>query len=74
MKNLNSFKAFELGKAQMNAIAGGAKCSAQILLGGGDFITIDASNPDMTNDELTQGLHDKYDGLYGAGNVIVNCP
>ena len=23
MKNLNSFKAFELGKAQMNAIAGG---------------------------------------------------
>ena len=24
MKNLNSFKAFELGKAQMNAIAGGA--------------------------------------------------
>ncbi len=23
MKNLNSFKAFELGKAQMNAISGG---------------------------------------------------
>lgn len=25
MKNLNSFKAFELGKVQMNAIAGGSK-------------------------------------------------
>lgn len=74
MKNLKSFKAFELGKAQMNAIAGGAKCSAHILLGGGDFLTIDASNPDMTNDELAQGLHDKYDDLYGGENVIVNCP
>lgn len=74
MKSLDLFKAFKLGKAQMNAIAGGAKCSAHLLLGGGDFITVDASNSSMSNEEIAQALHDKYDGLYGAGNVIVSCP
>lgn len=68
------FSAFKMSKSQMNAIAGGAKCSYLILLENGDFISETVTNNDMNNDQLYDAIHDKYDGIWGAGNVIVNCP
>lgn len=71
MKNLNHFEAFKLNKRQMNAIAGGAKCSIHIL---SDQTTLDGTYPSsMTKDEAYAAIHAKYDDIYGAGNVVVVC-
>ncbi len=71
MKNFSNFKAFKLNKVQMNAIAGGAKCSVHLTM---YELTLDGQYPSsMTKDEAYAAIHAKYDDLYGSGNVIVVC-
>lgn len=71
MRNFSNFEAFKLNKNQMNAIAGGAKCSVHLLT---DGITLDGTYPSgMTKDEAYAAIHAKYDEIYGAGNVVVVC-
>lgn len=60
MKNLNSFKAFELGKAQMNAIAGGKReCHVTYNddLGGSFDITFDQNVSVADAEETLRDQH-----------------
>ncbi len=58
MKNLNSFKAFELGKAQMNEISGGTNCYVQF----GDEPPIPLTTG-LSKEEAEKSLRASYDGF-----------
>lgn len=73
MKNASNFEAFKLNKTQMNAVTGGANCHFRIRLGNGDFIYEDGTYYGMSKDQASQAIHDKYDSIWGAENVLVSC-
>ena len=74
MKTLKNFEAFKFNKAQMNAIAGGAHCHITIINEDGSATYINAPYPStMSKDQAYQEMHNKYDDMWGAGNVIINC-
>lgn len=59
----------------MNAICGGANCHFRIVLGNGDTLYEDGtfSDASMTKDEASAAIHEKYDDIWGAENVLVSC-
>ena len=74
MGNLANFEAFKLNKVQMNAIAGGAHCHVTIVNEDGSKTFVTADYPSgMSKDEAYDAIHDKYDGMFGSGSVIVGC-
>lgn len=73
MKQLINFEAFKLNKVQMNTVIGGAKCHFRIRLSDGSFIYEDGTFTGMSKDQASQAIHDKYDGIWGAENVLVSC-
>lgn len=74
MKTLCRFKAFKLNKGQMHNVVGGAHCHITFVNEDGSktFDTAEYGGS-MNKDEAYEAIHNKYDGIWGAGNVIVNC-
>ncbi|RGN34310.1 hypothetical protein [Bacteroides oleiciplenus] len=71
MKTLKNFEAFKLNKVQMNAIAGGKICTVTIETEDGPMQIKAVVPNDMSNDDASAAIHDKYDIVYGGGNVCV---